>query len=90
MRISETDGCKQLYTGTSLQSFLSIKRTLESNDIKFIDKTKSNDSWFRFFVQIFAIGTGSYGMNREHEINYHIYVKHNDFNKALNLVKDYL
>ncbi len=78
---------KILYTGTSLESFLLIKNKLDSNGIKYLESTKKNDSWFRFFLQLFFIGTGSYGMNGEHVMHYYIYVETEDYNAASQLIK---
>lgn len=78
---------KILYTGTSLESFLLIKNKLDSNGIKYFESTKKNDSWFRFFLQLFFIGTGSYGMNGEHVMHYYIYVEMEDYNVASQLIQ---
>lgn len=78
---------KILYNGTSLESFLSIKNKLDSNGIKYVESKKKNDSWFRFFFQLFYIGTGSYGMNGEHVMHYYIYVDTEDYSAASQLTK---
>jgi hypothetical protein len=78
---------KLLYSGTSLESFLFIKNKLDSNGIKYLGSTKKNDSWFRFFLQLFFIGTGSYGMNGEHVMHYYIYVETEDYSAASQLIK---
>ncbi|EXG87781.1 hypothetical protein K413DRAFT_4680 [Clostridium sp. ASBs410] len=78
---------KILYTGTSLESFLLIKNKLDSNGIKYLESTKKNDSWFRFLLQLFFIGTGSYGMNGEHVMHYCIYVETEDYNAASQMIK---
>lgn len=78
---------KILYDGTSLESFLSIKNKLDYNGIKYFESQKKNDGWFRFFIQLFYIGTGSYGMNGEHVIHYYIYVNNGDYLAASQLIE---
>ncbi|EXG85785.1 hypothetical protein K413DRAFT_2584 [Clostridium sp. ASBs410] len=78
---------KILYTGTSLESCLFIKNKLDSNGIKYLESTKKNDNWFRFILQLFFIGTGSYGMNGEHIMHYNIYVETEDYSAASQLIK---
>lgn len=79
---------KLLYSGNSLEISLRIKNSLQARGINYSEGLKKNDSWLRFFTQLFVVGTGSYGMNREHEIQYNIYVKHEDYDKAKQILEN--
>lgn len=78
---------KILYSGTSLELFLTIKNKLDSNGVKYFETHKKNDSWLRFILQLIFIGTGSYGMNGEHVMHYSIYVNVEDYLKAFQLME---
>lgn len=75
-----------LYSGNSLETYLSIKSKLEINKIKFIEQAKSNDNFWGFIYKLFIVGRGSLGLPYEHETKYTIYVKTEDYDKAKQLL----
>lgn len=77
---------KILYKGTNLDTFLFIKNKLDSNGIKYFESNKTNGNWFIFFIQLFMIGTGSYGMTGERVMHYYIYVESEDYEAAIHLI----
>ena len=77
-----------IYSGDSLENFLKVKRILKENNINYSDRIKRNGSWINFLVQLFTVGTGSYGMNDEHKQYYYVYVYSDDYDKVEELLNE--
>lgn len=76
---------KLLYSGTSLELFLRLKRQLEANEIKYLVAENKKNNWFYYFLQLFVSGTGSKGMNDERTVHYTIYVTSDDYERVMRL-----
>lgn len=83
----ENERKENIIHGNFFRVIFAYKNKLDSNGIKYLESTKKNDSWFRFLLQLFFIGTGSYGMNGEHVMHYCIYVETEDYDAASQLIK---
>lgn len=85
MQKNKYSGYKQLYSDDSLETYLSIKGTLETNGIPYADHAKG-ESILSFFYRLFVIGVGSLGLTSERTVHYSIYVREQDYPRALTLI----
>lgn len=76
---------KLLYSGTSLELFLRLKRQLEANKIKYLVAENKKNNWFCYLFQLFVNGTGSRGTNNERTVHYTIYVTSEDYERVMRL-----
>jgi len=76
-----------LYSGNSLDTYLSLKMQLDKNGIPYNEHSRPNENFFYFIYRLFIIGIGSLGISSEHIVHYNIYVKETDYNKAKQLIK---
>lgn len=77
-----------LYNGENLEEFLKIKSILMENNITYKQKiVRINDGWFKFFTLLFIVGTGSLGMNREHKLKYLLFIKHDDYEMVVRMIR---
>lgn len=73
---------KLLYQTNSLEKWLTVKKKLQDNGIEYFEKRKSNAKTGLFLLQLFTSSMATYGLNGEHESDYIIYVKEEDFERA--------
>lgn len=85
MRKNKYSGYKQLYSGDSLETYLSIKGTLDANGIPYTDYAKG-ESLLSFFYRLFVIGVGSLGLASERTVHYSIHVREQDYPHAQSLI----
>lgn len=70
---------KELFITFSNSEYIRIKNILSDNKIKYSVKCSNRQFWNRG-------RTGSIGLNTEYLYDYKIYVKHEDYKKALYLI----
>lgn len=85
MEKNKLSGYKQLYSGDCLETYLSIKGTLDANGIVYTDHAKG-ESILSFFYRLFVIGVGSLGLASERTTHYSIYVREEDYGRAYTLI----
>lgn len=76
-----------LYEGSSLEQYLYIKRILQENHIPYKEKIKSGNNLLHFLTLFFVTGRGSFGLNRERDNVYCIYVNRAEFETARTLIQ---
>ena len=73
---------KLLYQTNSLEKWLIVKKKLQDDGIEYFEKRKSNGKTGLFLLQLFISSMATYGLYGEHESDYIIYVKEEDFERA--------
>ncbi|MDD3415200.1 MAG: hypothetical protein PHY47_14515 [Lachnospiraceae bacterium] len=87
MKVMDKDDCIILYKGESLEKAVSVKRLLDNNAITYYETEEKKDNWFYFFMHLFNVSRGSYGMGNEHKIIYVIKVNTIDADRSRALLE---
>lgn len=78
---------RTLYEGNSLDQYLYIKRILQENHIPYKEKIKPGNNLLHFLTLFFVAGRGSFGLNRERDNVYCIYIDSAEFETARTLIQ---
>lgn len=86
MRKTTSPSDKLLYSGDSLDIFLSIKSKLDTNGIAYEEGSKPKENFLSFLYRLILTGVGSLGLSSEHAAAYTIYVSAADYETAKRLL----